>query len=764
MDDMTPQRPNPLLAVKHVLAVSLIATALVFSAACVRAGTVTISPGTQYQTIKGWLAVGEIGIAPPTFQQQQMLKRAANELGITTLRLDLPFNGNNASMGHSWCLRIDNTNPSKANWASFDTLAGVQYDTTAADSLMTLTVLPFAKLVQARGDPFTMYTNPSFYNYGSTGPIPIWMQYNTGEYAEYLVSFAEYMAHKYGMAPDYMTIINEAGNSNNMTPALEASVIKAAGPMLAAAGLKTKIQLAECVNSTNSLSYAQDPSMDSETWGYVGTISWHDYGTQSSSSKASLFSLAQAQGVMTAQTETQLATFSTMYDDLVNGGVSYWGQYGLGGKAAGAGIQYYNTGLDGASMSVPSQYWVWRQIMNFVRPGAVRIGAASSDTIQTMAFQRNGKITVILSNQTSSSQQAESVTISNLPPGAYAASYAIPGFGTTEMGLQTVPASGALTVTVPWNSVMTIYPHAGKNLPPEIYQYAANPVYLKQGSGSSTTLTAAATDPELDPLSYAWSLASAPAGAAVSLSTMNSASTNANGLTVPGMYIFDIKVSDGSNIATHQVAIKVLVGNQPPFVDVVQSRSPPSPSPVVPLLLTQPQSSTWLLDQVALDLENDPLTYAWKINKQPKGASASLATPSALSCVASNLSMTGEYTFEVTVSDGITPVFRKVTVTVDPPNLHAPTIANASGSYVAPGQGQLQATTSDADGDWISSWWQVTSKPTGATVTFNDPASPDTAFSVDTPGSYTFQLSVVDRTLYTQSSPITVSILTVPGG
>jgi hypothetical protein len=721
-----------------------------------QAGLVILDTNTQFQTIRGWVAVGSIGLVPPEFQQQQLLSRCVNELGVTALRLDLPFNGNSATQGRSWDFRIDGTNPGKTNWANFDTLAGVQFDSTAVDQLMSNTVIPFRQLVLARGDPFTMYDNPSFYYSGSTGPMPSWIQYNTGEYAEYLVSLAEYLAHKYGIAPDYLTIINEAGNNNAMTPAFEARVIKALGPMLQAGGLNTKVQLAECVNALNTLTYVQDTNMTSEVLQYVATVSWHDYGTQSSSAKASIYAYAQSNHLMSAETETQLATFPTMYDDLVNGGNSYWGQYFLGGNAAGQGIQYLNTGLDGASISLPSQYWNWRQVMNYVRPGAVRVGAVSTDTsVLVMAFVKNGQPTVILCN-TNSANPSIAMTVSNLPAGTYGVSQSSSGVGITELGLQTVTSAGTLTVTNPYNGVLTIYPYPGTNMAPEVYQYSANPVYLKTGAGTSTVLTAGATDPELNNLTYNWSVATQPIGANVTFVNSHSASTTANGLSVAGFYQFDVSVSDGVNTVTKPVGFNVLEGNQPPIIAVVQSRSPPGTTNQ--LLLTLPQNSTWLLDQVANDLEGNALTYSWSVISQPGGGSASLLTPTTNNCVATNLDVVGNYDFRVTVSDGTTPVSEDVIVTVDPPNLHAPTIANAQGAYVSPGHGRLSATTSDADGDWIANWWDVISNPAGATVTFDDPASPSTDFYVSAAGNYVFQLSTVDRSLWTQSANISVTI------
>ncbi len=729
---------------------------VLFNPGTMQGGSVILDTNTQYQTIRGWVAVTGIGLLPPAFQQQQLISRGVNELGVTTLRLDLPFNGNSATQGRSWDFRIDYTNPGKTNWANFDTLPGVQYDTTAVDLLMSNTVVPFRQQVLANGDPFTMYDNPSFYYSGSTGPMPAWIQYNTGEYAEYLVSLAEYLAHKYQIAPDYLTIINEAGNNNAMTPAFEARVIKAAGPMLQAAGLDTKVQLAECVNAVNTLSYVQDTNMTSDVLQYVATVSWHDYGTQSSSAKASIFSCARSNHLMTAETETQLATYQTMYDDLVNGGNSYWGQYFLGGNSAGQGIQYLNTGLDGASMSVPSQYWNWRQVMNYVRPGAVRVSAISTDnSVLPMAFMKNGLPTVILCN-TNPADPSIIMTVSNLPAGVYGVSESTSGVGIAELGLQT-NTTGTLTVTDLYNGVLTLYPYPGTNMAPEVYQYSANPAYLKTGAGNSTVLTAAATDPELNNLTCQWSVATEPSGANVTFVNSNSASTTANGLSTAGFYLFNVSVSDGVNTVTRPVGFNILVGNQPPIIDVVQSRSPPGMTNS--LLLTLPQNSAWLLDQVAYDLEGNTLTYNWTNISQPAGVSVILATPTNSACVATNLNVAGDYDFRVTVSStGAPSVSEDVIVTVDPANLEAPVITNAAGNYVSPGHGHLQAATSDADGDWIANWWDVISKPAGATVIFDDPASPTTDFYVSAAGNYVFQLSTVDRTLWTQSTHINVTI------
>jgi hypothetical protein len=432
--------------------------------------TLTITPSATYQTINGW-----VGVLPNTplitqsdgssFQTTEMINRAVNQLGLTSFRLDQPFSADVPSPNGSWQPNINGINPSNSNWATFNTTAGSGINTAITDTTINTWLKPLQAAVAANNpsnpSAFTLTTNPSWYNGGSTGTLPIWMQYNPGAYAEVLVSLDEYLAKK-GLTPTFSTIMNEAGNNNNMTPALEAQVIIAMGPMLQAAGLSTKIDMGSGVGPNIAEQYATDPAMTSQVYKYVGAIAYHNYqGT--SADKTALATTAASHGVVTMQNESDLATYNTMYDDLTNGNVSYWGNYGLGGYAAGAGIQYLNAGVDGASFSVPSQYWNYRQVMYYVRPGAVRVSASDSNSaIQPMAFtQTSGPFvgtTVVMGNLTSGASQTEDV---NLSTGKYGISYAMglsSGQMLTEQGIQTVTAGTPLKVAIPANAVLTVYP------------------------------------------------------------------------------------------------------------------------------------------------------------------------------------------------------------------------------------------------------------------------------------------------------------------
>jgi hypothetical protein len=752
--------------------------------------TITLTPSTTFQTIQGWLGIANLE-GPSAFQRTQALDMLVNDLGLTGLRLEAPA-GNEVD-GVSWeaTPAEDLTTFAKTGAPADPTYS--DFDTSLTDQRVTEVVVPFQQLVDARqANAFSLYTSQSLYNYGSSGHIPTWMAGNPGEYAENLVSFDEYLKSKYGIVPNYMTILNEEDNQTHMTPVLNAAIIRAVGPLLQKAGLSTKVLAGETVTPTDVTPTAPTAtnyvsSLTAQDWKYIAGISYHNYG-DTPAEQAAAYAEAQSQGVFASEDESTDGDALTMYNDLVSGSTSFsmpqYGMVGLNSPGVTSTGVLLNAGVDGSSIQPGESYFDFRQVMDYVRPGAVRIGASSSNgNIETMAFQDNGQVTTVLINELEGSYTpvAQTVTVTGLPNGAYGVSASIGASangasGTPEeLGVQTV-TNGTLSVTDPANSVLTVYPRAaGVTLPPYIYQSSAlagAATYLLTGGATSIRLQATADDPQLDPLSYTWSLASAPAGATVSLANANAATATANGLTVAGQYIFNVTASNGTTSSTRQVAFSVFSGPQQPYLGAIQSRSPPEsmvPTSVGPILHLPTQTSTQLEAQLSADLQGDSLTETWLYVSGPAGASPVLTSQAASGnpgiYIASNLTVPGNYTFQVSATDGVTaPVVDDLVVTVDAANpATSLTITNASGSYVSPSNGHLSAISTDVNGggQWTSSWWDVVTQPAGSTVNFTDQTSPTTNFTADTAGQYQFQLYSVDQTLAATSPVITVNISAV---
>jgi len=733
------------IPLRNILAVLTVAT-ITLSVTNASATEVTLDQNVQYQTISGW---GAASWSPPWVSQslrEALIQDAVNELGLTRLRLELP--SGNGSEARAWEWSNDDWDPLTINWSAFNTAA--------ADRRIAEMVVPFKQAVEANGDPFNIYVSPSLFTGGSSGAAPVWLLNNPGEYAEFALAYLLNLKNTFGIEADFYCILNEAGNNNPFNASVVAQMIKTLGPQLEAAGFSTRIEFPESINAQTAWNgYIQSVMSDEDVWPYVGCLSYHLYGTNDPY-RSYIRDLGVSLDLPTAQTEYMNLNMNHLYDDLVLGGVSYWEIYGIG--------QCFEWNPNNTSFNRIRQYWNFRQVMHYVRPGAVRIEADTNDTnLRVLAFTHDGRITVVLINGSG----LRIVNVNNLPVGMYGVCQSVGGGVYQELGLQAtiLPRgggdTGALTVSVPSNCVMTIYAHSDGNLPPAVTDFSASPDCLTQSAPgrstlSTTTLSASATDPERDMLSYTWSIASQPAGAHASLNTPNSAMTTATGLTVAGEYIFTVAIGDGLNVVTRDVAFNVFADNQPPYVFDVHNRQP--------VRITLPDSSTQLRC-AGLDLEGDPLSYRWTLASQPTGASASLAAPTATNCQVTGMTVAGDYVFELVVSDPTHAVLENLTVPVYPRNPSAPVISSATASPATIALGddtRLQATARDADGDPISHWWSIKSKPSGATPIFSSQGSPNTLVTgLTEPGAYVFTLSVVDRTRFTKRD---VAVIVVDRG
>jgi hypothetical protein len=361
---------------------------------------------------------------------------------------------------------------------------------------------------------------------------------------------------------------------------------------------------------------------------------------------------ALERGLPTAQTEFMDLTIDNLYDDLVLGGTSYWEIYGLATPDFQAALSH----ISSTSFRGGKWYWQFRQVSHYVRPGAVRIEATSSEPLlRALAFEAARKTTVVLMN-TTAPRADRTVVVTGLRPGTYGLSQSVGPDPYQELGLREVGAEGQLSVTVKANSVLTVYPRDAANRSPTMIEWRSRPDYLELPA-SSLELVCSAVDPDLDTLSYRWSVLSAPAGAAVTLATPGEAKTRAAGMAVAGDYLFSVTVNDGAHEVAEKVLAKVFDGDQPPVPVDVHNR--------LPVWVTARGGST-VLRAGAWQIEQDPLTYRWSIVRQPPGANATLETPGKQSCKVTGMAAAGDYVFRLELSDPTHTVAVELTVPVSP--------------------------------------------------------------------------------------------------
>lgn len=181
------------------------------------------------------------------------------------------------------------------------------------------------------------------------------------------------------------------------------------------------------------------------------------------------------------------------------------------------------------------------------------------------------------------------------------------------------------------------------NQPPEALATATPPTLTARrvrldASGSS--------DPELQALTYRWTLVSKPAGSSATLPAGAGTATIEFITDMPGSYAYSLVVNDGIDDSApfhRTVVVDVAQINYPPQAGVVRS------SPLMPLVGAVSQAV--LLDgRASSDADAQPLTYQWTLVAKPAGSSVALvdATKSVAKIVPDVL---GEYTVQLVVKD-----------------------------------------------------------------------------------------------------------------
>lgn len=172
-----------------------------------------------------------------------------------------------------------------------------------------------------------------------------------------------------------------------------------------------------------------------------------------------------------------------------------------------------------------------------------------------------------------------------------------------------------------------------------------SPVHLDGG---------ASRDPNGDPLTYLWSVVSAPAGSTAALS----GGTTATPIFTPdlsGEYLVRLVVTDGVSASLPDTAL------------IVAASPNPAPNAVAGADQTVYQTDTVTLDGTgSFDPNTDPVVYRWSIVSAPAGSQAVLSSATAVhpSFVAD---AAGSYLFRLVVSDGVSDSFADMAVVTAAP-------------------------------------------------------------------------------------------------
>jgi len=232
-------------------------------------------------------------------------------------------------------------------------------------------------------------------------------------------------------------------------------------------------------------------------------------------------------------------------------------------------------------------------------------------------------------------------------------------------------------------------------------------------------------------------------------------------LTVAGMYVFQVSVSDGTNTSSKKVYLMAFASNPPPILGQAGFRfNPPyglvftDPGDTTHANVELPTSSAIL--QVGIgDLAND-LFYGrglWKLVSEPASANAFVDTTTyiyvSIRAKVSVMTVPGDYVFQCNVTNpGHPDLTCRVICTVHPAS-SGPVINSIYASPASPtlpaDSTMLSARTIDTSGQLLRYWWAIKSVPAGAKPVFDHQGLANSNVSgLTVPGTYTFTLRAFD--------------------
>jgi O-glycosyl hydrolase len=467
---------RPLAAAAVVLAAGALTLAAPASPA-LAAPSATIDGAVHYQTIAGFgssEAFGQASIiedAPAAAQQQvlNLLYGTKTGAGLTILRNEVGADPGNT---------IEPTAPASPSAPpSYVSLQSIGND--MGQLWLSQTIKAEYGVRDIFADAWTapayMKTNDSTSNGGTLCGVPgaactsgDWRQ----AYANFLVQYARDYAQA-GVPLSYIGFENEANLAPGydgmvMSPAQTANFADVLGPTLARSGLPTKLECCATEGWDYAQQYAAAIEADPVASHYVSLFTSHGY-TEAPASPLS--------GWYKPVWETEWSTFQSWdpaWDDGTTASGLSWAENiyaGLTQANLSAFLYWWGTStptfngdneslvqVNGSTVTASARLWAFANYSRFVRPGAVRIGATTTDgNLELTAFRNLNGTTAIVVLNTGTSPDTVSFALRNLGirDGALATPYLTDASSDTAAGTPVPVTHGTLNTTLAARSLVT---------------------------------------------------------------------------------------------------------------------------------------------------------------------------------------------------------------------------------------------------------------------------------------------------------------------
>ena len=374
-----------------------------------------------------------------------------------------------------------------------------------------------------------------------------------------------------GVPLSYIGFENEANlapgySGMTLTPAQTANFADVLGPTLAASGLSTQLECCATEGWDYASQYAGAIESDATANSYVKLFTSHGY-TQAPASALP--------GWTKPAWQTEWSTFETWdpaWDDSSSASGLTWAQHiytGLTAANLSAFLYWWGSAtlstngdnesliqINGSTVSSSGRLWAFANYSRFVRPGAVRIAATSSNSADDLTAFKNtdGSVAIVALN---TAQTADPVTFSLSGTGTANGATVTPYVTSTSSDTAaqaTIPVSGgAFTATIPARSLVTYDIPAGSTSAGNAVT-VTNPGNQAGATGTAASVQIHASDSAAgQTLSY--SAAGLPAGLSINSSTgLISGTPTAGGTSTVTVTVRDATGASGSTTFTWSVA------------------------------------------------------------------------------------------------------------------------------------------------------------------------------------------------------------------
>jgi O-glycosyl hydrolase len=537
--------------------------------------TASINGATTYQTMTGFGASEGFGEAQTVMNasasvQQQalgLLYSPVSGAGLTMLRNEI-----SADAGST----IEPTAPaSPAAAPAYVSLASVNQDQGQ---------LWFAQQIKAdygvtnvfadawSAPPF-MKTNDSADNGGTLCGVP-GATCASGDWRQAYANYLKQYAADYSAAGDPLSYIGPENEANlapsydgmTLTPAQTANVLDVLGPTMAGSGLPTKVECCATEGWDYAQQYAAAIEADPVANSYTPVFTSHGY-TQAPASPLS--------GWAKPAWQTEWSTFETWdpsWDDGTDASGLTWAQHiytGLTAANLSAFLYWWgsttpsengdNEGLveiNGSTVTPSGRLWAFANYSRYVRPGAVRIAATSSNSAVDLTAFRNpdGSVAVVALNAgTSADPITYSLSGTGTPSGATVTPYLTNSSSDTAAQAATTVSGGAFSATIPARSLVTYVVGAGGGGTP-----TPTPTPTPTGSPTPTSTSgsgsAACTVTYSTPSQWA-------GGFVAAVAIANSGAAAVNGWTLAFTFPGDQKITNAWSGTVTQTGATVSITN-----------------------------------------------------------------------------------------------------------------------------------------------------------------------------------------------------------